>query len=296
MNIHTQRKKFQFKFNEKTILLVSGLFFILSIFTFIAVSTSSSIKPKNETQNNSSTVESSSNQEDSSSSNLDSSQVSSSKQASTAINSKYKQFSGSEFHQLYETVSSDYSGVTKSTEKPSMTGNIEADKQIQSIAEGRGYKLRAESTNKKIQPVAQEAFNNLKSAAKKEANLNFVLVSGFRSMADQKGIFLSTLGSSYSPTQIANGEADKRINEILNTRSIPGYSRHHTGYTADFGCNSDNLVNFKTTACYTWISKNNYENAKRFGLIPSYPAGAVNQGPNPEEWEYVWVGESNLLK
>lgn len=64
----------------------------------------------------------------------------------------------------------------------------------------------------------------------------------------------------------------------------------------DFGCNSDNLVNFKTTSCFTWISKNNYENAKRFGIIPSYPSGASNQGPNPEEWEYVWVGEPNVIK
>src|SRR5690606_25521512 len=34
----------------------------------------------------------------------------------------------------------------------------------------------------------------------------------------------------------------------------------------------------------------NYANAKRFGFIPSYPPDGGKQGPEPEPWEFVWVG------
>jgi len=34
---------------------------------------------------------------------------------------------------------------------------------------------------------------------------------------------------------------------------------------------------------------------KRFGFIPSYPENSGKQGPEPEPWEYVWVGEDVLL-
>ena len=34
----------------------------------------------------------------------------------------------------------------------------------------------------------------------------------------------------------------------------------------------------------------NFYNAKRFGFIPSYPDDLNAQGPNPEPWEFVWVG------
>jgi LAS superfamily LD-carboxypeptidase LdcB len=42
------------------------------------------------------------------------------------------------------------------------------------------------------------------------------------------------------------------------------------------------------------MSKDNYLQAKKYGWIPSYPEGAQQQGPEPEAWEYVWVGTASL--
>jgi LAS superfamily LD-carboxypeptidase LdcB len=206
-------------------------------------------------------------------------------------NNEFKTFTGEEFKNFGDNFQ--FSEVTLTTQKPFIRGDEGADSRIQEMAEKRGYKLRPEADCKCLQPLANEAYNQMKSAMSSEVGLNLVLVSGFRSISDQRGIFLNQI-ASYSNQIIAEGRADQTINQILVTRSIPGYSKHHTGYTLDFGCNSSDLLNFKNSACYRWLSENNYYNAKRFGFIPSYPTGAVLQGPDPEEWEYVWVGVENL--
>jgi D-alanyl-D-alanine carboxypeptidase len=223
-------------------------------------------------------------------SNLSNSIFSSSKQQESS-ETIYKQFTGSEFKDFYDNFS--YSKVDEITEKPTIRGQIDADKKIQELAEKRGYKLRFEAICQCFQIEASQDWAKLKAAASKEADLNLVLVSGFRSIKDQRDIFLNQI-TNWSNQAISEGQADEAINDILVTRSIPGYSKHHTGYTIDLGCNSQDLINFKNTLCYQWLSANNYENAKRFGFIPSYPQGATNQGPDPEQWEFVWVGEENL--
>jgi LAS superfamily LD-carboxypeptidase LdcB len=207
--------------------------------------------------------------------------------------SKYRQFTGQQFVDFYNSFV--YSNVTSITVKPTITGDPAADARIQNLAETRGYRLRGESLNGGYQPQLNTAITNLRTAAAQEAGLNFVTVSGYRSINDQRGIFLAAMDQvGVNRSLIASGSQDGLIESVLVTRSIPGYSKHHTGYTVDFGCNSQDLLGFINTACYEWISANNYENAKRFGLIPSYPDGAINQGPNPEQWEYVWVGEAAL--
>jgi LAS superfamily LD-carboxypeptidase LdcB len=55
-------------------------------------------------------------------------------------------------------------------------------------------------------------------------------------------------------------------------------------------------VVFEQSVCFGWLSKGNYKNAKSNGWIPSYPDGAKKQGPDPESWEYVWVGKQNLIE
>ena len=68
------------------------------------------------------------------------------------------------------------------------------------------------------------------------------------------------------------------------------HKKHHSGFAVDFGCGNDYLVyEFASTDCYAWMSKNNFENTKKHGFIPSYPTDAANQGPDPEPWEFVWV-------
>lgn len=205
-----------------------------------------------------------------------------------------KVYSGDDFIRLYESILPNYEGVTFDNSPVIITGNIGVDKVIVDLAEKRGYKKRPESNSKSLSPKMIEAVSGLKSEAKK-AGLNLTTVSSFRSIEDQKNIFnneLKALGLSNS--DIIARKVDDQIESIMETRSIPGYSKHHTGYTVDFGCNSNDLLGFKNTECYNWIEKNNFEKAKKFGIIPSYPESTIKQGPNPEEWEFVWVGVENI--
>jgi D-alanyl-D-alanine carboxypeptidase len=222
--------------------------------------------------------------------------------SSLAPGQEFRQFSGQEFVDFYNNV--DYSYVNELTQKPEIYGDRAADARIQLIAEQRGYKLRSEAnqnnlvpvSGEKLQPKAKQAWQNLKQAAAEEGE-TLLLVSGFRSVDNQQRIFTGRLGSKYSMQQIAEGNVDERIDEVLQTSSIPGYSKHHTGYTLDLACDSaSNFTNFEDSTCFDWISKNNYRNAKKYGFIPSYPEGAQNMGPNPEAWEYVWVGREDLIK
>jgi len=107
----------------------------------------------------------------------------------------------------------------------------------------------------------------------------------------------------WSNQQILDGKAQLFIFNELAKHSIPGYSKHHTGYTVDLGCRENGILKkysgpkgFATSKCFVWLKKNNYHNAKRFGFIPSYPKGPKKQGPNPESWEYVWMGRKVLLR
>ena len=104
-------------------------------------------------------------------------------------------------------------------------------------------------------------------------------------------------GREYEEREIAAGQADHLIEEVLRYSSIPGFSKHHSGYTVDISDPSrgDPFTEFRQTEGFAWISAHNYLKAKRFGFVPSYPEGAERQGPEPEPWEYVWVGEDRLL-
>lgn len=215
---------------------------------------------------------------------------------------EYKTFSGEEFKQLYNEIT--YKYVTETIKNIELFDDNFADLEVEKIAITRGYKKRNPAVETRLvpvengqseilQPEAKEAFERLNTAAAKDG-ISLVLVSGYRSVLEQKNIFLNRFAAQYTSPQIKQGLAGKAIDDLLQTTSAPGYSRHHTGYTFDLGCGSREITLFVNTPCYTWISKDNYLNAKKFGLIPSYPAGAVNQGPEPEPWEYVWIGGEKL--
>jgi LAS superfamily LD-carboxypeptidase LdcB len=89
---------------------------------------------------------------------------------------------------------------------------------------------------------------------------------------------------------IASGRYDAQVSQVLAMTAIPGYSRHHTGYTVDIACKNNPNASFVYTVCFQWLNADNYKNAKTYGWIPSYPDGAGQQGPDREPWEYVWVG------
>lgn len=213
----------------------------------------------------------------------------------------YIQFTGEEFKNFYNNFRYEHVGDVE--ELPEITGNATADARIRTIAESRGYKARPAADEKylqdvlgqKLQSSAKQDFLKLKEIADAAVGTEFILASGYRSPERQQQIFNNSIQNT-STSEIISGDADEKINEILITRSIPGYSKHHTGYTIDIGCGNYLLdYSFADTECFKWLSANNYENAKRFGFIPSYPEDSGKQGPEPEPWEYVWVGEDALL-
>jgi len=186
---------------------------------------------------------------------------------------------------------------------PGITGNLLADTRIRDIAEMRGYRLRnspnvalVDVDGLSLQEAVKEPWQKLKAEASK-AGIGISITSGYRSVDTQRTLFTNRLSATgVTVSQIATGEADTKINEVLVTTSIPGYSKHHTGYTFDLLCNGFAFEDFKNSSCNTWLSENNYEVAKKYGFIPSYPPQADDQGPIPEAWEYIYVGTDLLYE
>lgn len=229
------------------------------------------------------------------------------KPAPQPVTPKLKTFSGAQFQALYESTT--YPNVQEITGLVNITGNSTADARIVSIAESRGYKKRSVPSapiqkigntypdgDDLLQPLAIASWRVLRDNAL-AAGLNMRILSAYRSPELQRSIFTNRLYSTgVTAEQVAAGLADAQVNQILVTSSIPGYSRHHTGYTIDLQCDGGTLEAFVNTPCFAWISANNYEQAKKAGWIPSYPDGASLQGPEPEPWEYVWVGTNVLYE
>lgn len=220
----------------------------------------------------------------------------------------YKVFSPEEFQQLYENIT--YPNTTYLDKPPSITGNEIADQRIRTIAESRGYVLRSApvasifkaddprlSAGKDdlLQEKALQSWKELEQAAIAE-NIPLKLNSGYRSVEFQREIFLSRLNATgATASTIAAGQSDNLVLSVLKEAALPGYSRHHTGYTVDFVC-GNGVQSFKVTTCFEWLKADNYLNAKKHGWIPSYPEGVQDQGPEPEPWEYVWVSKEALWK
>ncbi len=214
-----------------------------------------------------------------------------------------KSFTGDQFKDLYSSFT--YPNTQKINESTPILGDDAADAKIRQIAVSRGYQVRSAPVTNAFQDVgdgfllqrpAAQPWLDLVASAKKE-NINLGLTAAYRSAEDQKQIFTSRLAQQSVPTpEIANGAHDAKISQVLRTTAIPGFSRHHTGYTIDISCEDKPDSSFMYTPCFEWLSANNYENAKKHGWIPSYPEGTASQGPDPESWEYVWVGVDALTE
>lgn len=197
-------------------------------------------------------------------------------------------YTGPAFNELF--AEADLPGL-RATSPPSITGNATTDSRIRSLAEGRGYRLRpvvsgtlSWADGQPLQPDAAVAWERLQAAAR-AAGHPIVLVSGYRSIADQRAGFLRRLGGSYTSSN---------IERVLRYSAPPGYSKHQTGYAIDVVVPGGVFATFRQTGAYRWLSRDNYANAKRFGFIPSYPDDGGAQGPQPEPWEYTWVGVDRI--
>jgi len=207
---------------------------------------------------------------------------------------KIQQYSNQQFKDIYESTA--FPNTKELLKPPEITGIVSIDNQIQNEAEKRGYKLRSiadlpiakTSTNDDLQQKAVAPWEEMKNVAKQDG-ITLKILAGFRSVEQQRALFINELNKyGFSTTSTVNN--NQAINKALNRVAPPGYSRHHTGYTIDISCPNEPNYIFEKSTCFAWLSKNNYENTKKFGWIPSYPKGADMQGPEPEPWEYVWVG------
>lgn len=198
------------------------------------------------------------------------------------------EFTGNEFGDLFSTATLE--NLAPIGPAPSITGDSSIDARIRAIGEARGYLRRplpdgplGSVDGYSMQGSAVAAWLEMKAAAR-AAGHTLLLQSTFRSHSTQTVILLRRL-SSYSPAAI-----DYR----LRTASVPGYSKHHTGYAIDITQPGYAFTSFGQSPAYEWMSANNYANAKSFGWIPSYPLDAVLQGPEPEAWEFTYVGADNI--
>lgn len=212
-----------------------------------------------------------------------------------------KTFTGTQFRDLYNNFA--YPNTEYISDSTPITGNTDADKHIRILAERRGYIKRSAPVTDNFKTVGDDMvlqeraavpWLEMQAAAKKDGH-RITLTAAYRSAGEQKEIFLSRLGN-LQLSAVANGAYDSRITQVLSMTALPGYSRHHTGYTVDIGCENDPAVVFEKSACFDWLHADNYKNAKRFGWIPSYPEDVTEQGPEPESWEYVWVGLDALTE
>jgi D-alanyl-D-alanine carboxypeptidase len=167
-----------------------------------------------------------------------------------------------------------------------ITGNAEVDYQIRVLAEARGYVLRpvpagplVEVDGELLQAPAAGAWKALKRDTV-DAGFSIRLVSGYRSVASQASVFVAGAG----------GSTMRAYESRLAWSAPPGYSKHHTGYVIDLALPGQSHNSFGRSEVYRWLVADNYEVLKGFGFVPSYPPGGPPQGPNPEAWEYSYVG------
>ncbi len=207
--------------------------------------------------------------------------------AAQAQTEGFPDYDGDQFKALYDHA---VSHVLPNLEPPAgrleITGVAEVDERIWDIATTRGYILRpvagdglGSADGVPMQPQAAAAWEELRAAAR-AAGHGFVVSSAYRSPDSQRAQFTSKL----------RGTTDEDIDAALTWYSIPGTSKHHSGYALDFRYADGTFGEFRDTPDYAWLAADNFYNAKRFGFIPSYPDDVTAQGPNPEPWEFVWVG------
>ncbi len=168
-----------------------------------------------------------------------------------------------------------------------ITGDRELDARIVQKAEERGYSRQpvpvgalVEVGRWRLQPAAALAWERLQAAAA-ESGRSLAIVSAHRSLDTQRSLFLGRLGGRTS---------DAGIDAALATAAPPGFSKHHSGYAVDLAQPGRSRGGFASTSAYEWLAADDFANARAHGWIPSYPADGVEMGPDPEPWEFVWVG------
>ncbi|MBI1241863.1 M15 family metallopeptidase [Umezakia ovalisporum] len=119
------------------------------------------------------------------------------------------------------------------------------------------------------------AFKQMKARAQTQG-IQLMIISGFRSIADQERLFQQQI------QRRGNKEAAARLS------APPGHSEHHTGYALDIGdgnySNTDLKFQFESTPAYSWLVNNAY----KYGFELSFPQNN-SQGVSFEPWHWRYV-------
>jgi len=224
----------------------------------------------------------------------------------TSVETGPRQFTDNEFKIFFNNLLQP--NTLRVVNPPQITDDILADEYIRKVAEDRGYRLRSVVDNTQLllqvdtelgaasaQPRAADAWVQLEASLAKEG-IDMRLTSVYRSVSEQLDVFINQLAfEGVNITQITNGSQDDKLEKVLATAAPPGYSKHHSGYGFDFFCPGFEFRNFKNSTCHEFLVADNYQAAKEYGFIPSYPSETDLQGPDPEAWEYIWVGSERLI-
>ena len=140
---------------------------------------------------------------------------------------------------------------------------------------GDGYEIR-------LREAAYKSYLSMDAAAKADG-VDLVVISGFRTIAEQQELFFEiSKQRNQTPAQRAKVSAP------------PGHSEHHTGYALDIGdsgMQSTHLSpNFEKTAAFQWLQNN----AAKYGFEMSFPANNP-QGVMYEPWHWRFVGNDDSL-
>ena len=132
---------------------------------------------------------------------------------------------------------------------------------------GRVVQLRAEAAG---------AFRAMQASAR-EAGVELVPISGYRTRSYQDGLFTRAIRKYGSQRSAARWVAP------------PGYSEHHSGLAIDIGAlespETDVETTFEDTPAFKWLK----ENAHRFGFELSFPRDNP-QGVSYEPWHWRYTG------
>lgn len=123
----------------------------------------------------------------------------------------------------------------------------------------------------KLTPATAAAWQAMTGAASAEG-LTLLLISGFRSVAYQRGILERKLGEGQT------------LEQILKVNAAPGFSEHHTGRAVDIGTPGCPPLSeaFEATEAFGWLARR----AAEFGFTLSFPRGNPH-GVIYEPWHWL---------
>jgi D-alanyl-D-alanine carboxypeptidase len=135
----------------------------------------------------------------------------------------------------------------------------------------------------KLHRDAAENFRAMQQAAAADG-VPFVVLSAFRSIADQEHLFFAI-----------KAERNQSAQDRARVSAPPGFSEHSTGYAIDIGDPSRPQTNlspaFADSPVYRWL----HNNAARYQFVLSFPS-ENSQGVSFEPWHWRYEGSVEALR